>query len=193
VRQSDESAIEELFTTFRPGVRWLLLRKLGPADLDDSVHVCLLATLEALQRNGIENPEKLPSYIRTVVERHAIGRYEDNARRRNTASIEEAHPVQFPSKEADPEELAIQAERSRIAALVLLSLSQRDREVLRRFYLLGHSEAEIRRDLNLTYNQFRLVKSRAKARYAERCRERLNSRRIPPASQTGSKARQAIA
>jgi DNA-directed RNA polymerase specialized sigma24 family protein len=59
---------------------------------------------------------------------------------------------------------------------VLGGLSKRDRDVLTRFYLKEQSAEEICRDLNLTETQFRLIKSRAKARYGELGRRRFSQR-----------------
>jgi DNA-directed RNA polymerase specialized sigma24 family protein len=58
---------------------------------------------------------------------------------------------------------------------VLNGLSPRDREVLVRFYLREQSAEEICRELGLTETQFRLIKSRAKARYGK-----LGQRRMAP-------------
>ena len=56
---------------------------------------------------------------------------------------------------------------------ILRSSPPRDREILVRFYLREQTPAEICRDLDLTENQFRLIKSRAKARFVELGRARL--------------------
>jgi DNA-directed RNA polymerase specialized sigma24 family protein len=59
---------------------------------------------------------------------------------------------------------------------VLRGLSARDREVLTRFYLHEQSQEQICREMNLTGTQFRLMKSRAKARFGELGRRRLEKR-----------------
>ncbi len=46
----------------------------------------------------------------------------------------------------------------------------RDREVLVRFYVQEQDAAEICRTMDLTETQFRLLKSRAKARLTRLCR-----------------------
>lgn len=50
---------------------------------------------------------------------------------------------------------------------VLRELPARDREILTRFYLDRQTQEQICQDLNLTDMQFRLLKSRAKARFDE--------------------------
>ena len=59
------------------------------------------------------------------------------------------------------------AERAEIARKVLNGVSRRDRDILNRFYVLEQSQEQICADMGLSYNQFRLLKSRAKARFGE--------------------------
>jgi uncharacterized protein (DUF2384 family) len=60
---------------------------------------------------------------------------------------------------------------------VLHSIPKRDREVLTRFYLNAESSEEICRSMDLTDTQFRLIKSRARARFEETlARRRMASR-----------------
>jgi DNA-directed RNA polymerase specialized sigma24 family protein len=54
-----------------------------------------------------------------------------------------------------------------IARKVLEEVSGRDREILQRFYVLGQSQEQICAVMELSCNQFRLLKSRAKARFGE--------------------------
>ena len=46
-------------------------------------------------------------------------------------------------------------------------VSRRDREILHRFYVQEQSQEQICQEMSLSYNQFRLLKSRAKARFGE--------------------------
>ncbi|HVV44178.1 MAG TPA: hypothetical protein VHC72_03210 [Bryobacteraceae bacterium] len=50
---------------------------------------------------------------------------------------------------------------------MLNGISRRDRDILNRFYVLEQSQEQICADMGLSYNQFRLLKSRAKARFGE--------------------------
>ena len=63
-----------------------------------------------------------------------------------------------------------------VAMRVLNGLPPRDREVLVRFYLREQAADEICRDMGLTETQFRLIKSRAKARYGKLGQRRLARR-----------------
>jgi hypothetical protein len=59
---------------------------------------------------------------------------------------------------------------------VLKAVPKRDREVLVRFCLKEEDLSLIRREMELTETQFRLIKSRAKARFGELGRTRLATR-----------------
>ncbi len=50
---------------------------------------------------------------------------------------------------------------------ILRSISNRDREILTRFYLLEQTQQQICVEMQLSETQFRLLKSRAKARFGE--------------------------
>ncbi|HEV2690756.1 MAG TPA: sigma factor-like helix-turn-helix DNA-binding protein [Bryobacteraceae bacterium] len=63
---------------------------------------------------------------------------------------------------------------------VLANLSERDCEILTRFYLREESQEQICEEMNLSETQFRLLKSRAKARFGEIGKRKLL--RKPPAS-----------
>jgi DNA-directed RNA polymerase specialized sigma24 family protein len=76
----------------------------------------------------------------------------------------------------DPERLAIRSENVEVALRILNSIARRDREVLVRFYLDEQPAEQICREMNLTETQFRLIKSRAKARFGELGKARLSRR-----------------
>jgi RNA polymerase sigma-70 factor (ECF subfamily) len=61
---------------------------------------------------------------------------------------------------------------------VLRDMSGRDRDILTRFYLYEQSQETISREMDLTPTQFRLLKSRAKARFAELGRKKLDNKKI---------------
>jgi DNA-directed RNA polymerase specialized sigma24 family protein len=76
----------------------------------------------------------------------------------------------------DPEREAIERQNVGLAMRVLQGIPRRDREVLTRFYLDEESVEEICLAMDLSETQFRLIKSRAKARFGELGKRRLASR-----------------
>ena len=172
IRRGDPGGVEQLYRVFSRGIRYYLCRHLGPQELDDRVHDTFLIVLEAIQRGELREPERLMGFVRTIVRRQ-VAAYIDQAvqTRRDLQALEAALPVSDLAE--SPEERVIARQKAEIAESVLRSVSKRDREILTRFYLLGQSPERICADMDLTETQFRLLKSRAKARFGELGRRKL--------------------
>lgn len=175
IQAGDPAGMEQLYAVFVKGVRFFLWRQLGPQDLDDKVHDVFLIITQSIKRGELRDPERLMGYVRTVVRRQVAAHIDSavNARR-NQQSIDPS--LTLSDHQPDPERRAIEKENQDVALRMLAGLPKRDREVLIRFYLQEQSAEEICRDLNLTETQFRLIKSRAKARYGELGRRRFSQR-----------------
>ena len=176
IRAGDPSAMEELYAVFAKGVRFYLWRQLGPQDLDDKVHDVFLIITQSIQKGELREPDRLMGYVRTIVRRQ-VAAYIDSAvqSRRNQVSIEPGMPVR--DRGLDPERMAIDRQNLDLAVRLLRSLPIRDREVLIRFYLKEQTPEQICSEMDLTDTQFRLIKSRAKARYGELGQRRFAVRR----------------
>lgn len=175
IREGSQAGMEELYLVFSKGIRFYLCRQLGPQELDDKVHDTFVAVVQAIRQGELREPERLMGFVRTVVRRQ-VAAYIDQAvhTRRDFQAIEYAAPV---SDEGEtPEERVIARQKAEIMEAVLRSVSRRDREILTRFYLLEQSQEEICAEMHLTETQFRLLKSRAKTRFAEMGRKKLSRR-----------------
>jgi RNA polymerase sigma-70 factor, ECF subfamily len=176
VRNADPYALEELYRLFSKGIRFYLWRHLGPQDLEDRVHDAFLAVTQSIQNDELRQPERLLGFVRTVVRRQVATQIESAVHaRRNRFSQEMLVTLQ--DRRAGPEETAIRNEYQQVAMRLLQSIPERDREVLIRFYLREQPAGEICREMKLTDTQFRLIKSRAKARFGELGRARLARRK----------------
>ncbi len=175
IRQGDPSGMEDLYRKFSRGVRFYLCRQLGPQELDDRVHDTFLIVLEAIRRGELREPERLMGFIRTIVKRQ-IAAHIDHAvqSRRDFQDLEPDGSL--PDERESPEESVISRQRVEIMETVLRSVSRRDREILTRFYLMEQTQEEICADMDLSDTQFRLLKSRAKARFGELGRRTLTRR-----------------
>lgn len=172
IRAGDQDAMTKLYATFGRGVRYYLSRQLGPQDLDDKVHDTFLVVLGAIQRGELREPERLMGYVRTVA-RRLVATHIDRMveERRERTDIDDGYPLA--DDRVDPERDALRRQRVEIMQQVLQSISLRDREILTRFYLYEQSQEEICREMGLNDTQFRLLKSRAKKRFAELGKRRL--------------------
>jgi DNA-directed RNA polymerase specialized sigma subunit len=65
-------------------------------------------------------------------------------------------------------------------------LSERDRDVLTRFYLYEETQEQICQEMQLTETQFRLLKSRAKARFGELGKRKLQQKQLSSFSMRNS-------
>lgn len=175
IRANEPSGMQALYDIFERGIRFYLLRQLGPRDLDDRVHDTFLIVVQAIRQGELREPERLMGFVRTVVRRQVAAHIERVVTlRKQQADLDNGMSVA--SREHNPEENAMSLERREVAIQVLRSISRRDREILTRFYLLGHSQEKICAEMNLTETQFRLLKSRAKARFGEIGRRKLDQR-----------------
>src|SRR5690242_803121 len=69
IHDGDPGAMEELYAIFGKGIRYFLLRNLGPDELDDRVHDCFVIVAQAIQNGELRDPARLMGYVRTVVKR----------------------------------------------------------------------------------------------------------------------------
>jgi RNA polymerase sigma-70 factor (ECF subfamily) len=172
IKTEDQSGMGELYKVFSRGVRFYLCRQLGPQDLEDKVHDTFLIVVQAVRRGELREPERLMGFVRTVVRRQVAAHIDQAVHtRRQQVGIENGTIIVDLNR--NPEQTAIQQQHEQIAKRVLHSISKRDREILTRFYLLEQSQEQICEQMNLTETQFRLLKSRAKARFGELGKRRL--------------------
>jgi RNA polymerase sigma-70 factor, ECF subfamily len=173
IRTGDPRGMEELYALFSRGIRFYLCRQLGAQELDDKVHDTFLIVVQAIRRNELREPERLMGFVRTVVRRQ-VAAFIDKAvhARREQADIDSGLVVT--DNRRTPEEDVIARQKTEIMVKVLRSVSKQDREILTRFYLLGQTQERICMEMKLTHTQFRLLKSRAKARFGELGKRRLN-------------------
>lgn len=175
IKVDDQSGMEDLYRVFSRGVRFYLCRQLGPQDLEDKVHDTFLIVVQAVRRGELREPERLMGFVRTVVRRQVAGHIDQAVHsRRQQVGLESGTAVMDLNR--SPEETAIHQQHEEIARTVLNSISKRDREILTRFYLLEQSQQQICTQMNLSETQFRLLKSRAKARFGELGKRRLARR-----------------
>jgi RNA polymerase sigma factor (sigma-70 family) len=166
IQADDPSGMEELYSVFTTGIRFYLCRQLGSQDLDDKVHDAFLTITQSIRRGDLREPERLMGYVRTVVRRQVAG-YIGAAVESRRNLVDPDHGAILRDRKPDPERQAIERQNADLAMRILNTLPRRDREVLSRFYLQEQSPRQICRDMGLTQTQFRLTKSRAKARFTE--------------------------
>jgi RNA polymerase sigma-70 factor (ECF subfamily) len=175
IKVGDHAGMEQLYRLFGRGIRFYLCRHLKPQDLDDRVHDAFLIVVRAIQNGDLREPNSLMGFVRTVVRRQ-VAAYIQQAilTRRELTDLEGG--VAVADRADSPEQQTIVMESTRLVQESLTFLSPKDREILIRFYLKEQPQDQICREMLLTETQFRLGKSRAKARLGEIGRKKLVGR-----------------
>jgi RNA polymerase sigma factor (sigma-70 family) len=181
MRSGDNGAMEDLYRVFCGGVRLRLARQLGQHDLNDRVHDIFLIVTESILNGELREPERLMGYVRTVERRQVASQIDHALRERRNANATELRGLR--DRGSNPERSVIDRQFTEMAMRILSGLRERDREVLVRFYMEEQTPEEICGALGLTETQYRLIKSRAKARFVDLCRrglERKGNQPRPP-------------
>jgi RNA polymerase sigma-70 factor (ECF subfamily) len=181
IHGGDESGMEELYRLFGRGIRYYLCRQLGHQELDDKVHDTFVIVVQAIRRGELREPDRLMGFVRTVVRRQ-VAAYIDDAvhSRRDELNLDSG--IRVADRRNNPEQSAAFRQKVEFMLEVLRALSERDREILTRFYLDEESQEAICREMVLSETQFRLLKSRAKARFGEIGKRKLQQKPLVPIS-----------
>ncbi|MGA2212554.1 MAG: sigma-70 family RNA polymerase sigma factor [Bryobacteraceae bacterium] len=179
IQKGDNSGMEELYRLFARGIRFYLCRQLGMQELDDKVHDTFLIVVQAIRRGDLREPDRLMGFVRTVVRRRVAAHIDQLVHSRR----DEMHldvSVRVADRRRDPEQNMAYQQKNGFMRDILRQLSDRDREILTRFYLHEETQKEICTEMGLTETQFRLLKSRAKARFGDLGKRRLQQKPLAP-------------
>jgi RNA polymerase sigma-70 factor, ECF subfamily len=161
IQADDDAACALLYAATIRGLRWQAYRKTGDNEAaSDLAHDAFTATLIAIKREQLRDPEKAVFFMQSTLRRLSAGWIRTKIKERRLQ-----REGSMPGTPAAGHHCT--CERRTIAQDALSQLRDRDRDILVRFYLLEQSQDTICRELQLTRTQFRLLKSRAKARFAE--------------------------
>jgi RNA polymerase sigma-70 factor, ECF subfamily len=175
IHKGEESGMEELYRLFGRGIRYYLCRQLGHQELDDKVHDTFVIVVQAIRRGELREPDRLMGFVRTVVRRQ-VAAYIDEAVHSRRDELNLDMGVRVADRRNNPEQSAAFLQKVELMREVLRNLSDRDREILTRFYLDEQSQEAICHEMALTETQFRLLKSRAKARFGEIGKRKLSQK-----------------
>lgn len=169
LQSGDPEGLQELHNLMHHSARAYFGRKVGYGEADDLFAEAFLAVVGGIQRGGLRQPACLMGFVRTVLRRQVAAYVRTAVRNRSSHGDLPRHLY---GERFDIEDDLIRRETAELLASTLRDLSLRDREVLSRFYLKNETKEQICAEMSLTETQFRLVKSRAKARLKERLQRR---------------------
>jgi RNA polymerase sigma-70 factor (ECF subfamily) len=177
VQMGDPGGMLDLYEYLLIGLRPYLARQLRPQDFRDKIHNIFVDVVLALQQGQLRDPERLMGFARTIA-RRKVSCYIDAAAadRRNHVEIGSLFALASPA--ATPEQEMLTREQRELVRLTLSRLSDREAEILSRFYLQEQTEIQIRSEMDLTHTQYRLLKWRSKARFEQLSRKRMAGRHL---------------
>lgn len=177
VQIGEAGGMLDLYEYMLVGLRPYLARQLRPQDYRDKIHSIFVDVVVAIQLGQLREPERLMGFARTIA-RRKVSLYIDAAAsdRRNHVEIGSLFGLASPS--ATPEQEMVSREQRELVRLTLARLSQREAEILSRFYLQEQTEMQIRSEMDLTHTQYRLLKWRSKARFEQLSRKQMASRHL---------------
>jgi RNA polymerase sigma-70 factor, ECF subfamily len=177
VQIGDPGGMLDLYEYVLAGLRPYLARQLRPQDYRDKIHSIFVDVVVAIQHGQLRDPERLMGFARTIA-RRKVSCYIDAAAsdRRNQVQIGSLFGLASPG--ATPEQEMASNEQKELVQLTLARLSERESEILSRFYLQEQTEMQIRSEMALTHTQYRLLKWRSKARFEQLSRKQLASRHL---------------
>jgi len=170
----DAERLYQEVMNFRPWV----LSQCGQ-EADDVLHEAFLAVWRMSRRQLIEHPI---GYIKGVIRFMLCQYIRTLCGKRRGVELDDRYPPPLHVKPVTPEQLHAKAECRALAMRTLDTLCARDREILTRFYFEEQSCGQVQKEMHLTETQYRLMKSRAKNKTAERFRKLSLQRRFAKAA-----------
>jgi RNA polymerase sigma-70 factor (ECF subfamily) len=167
IAAGDASAEEALVLRYSRGVLYLLRRLGAPPDLAEDLHQeTFRIALERLRRKALDEPAALAGFLRGTARNLIIAERRKTARRRTDMDDEEmaqaVHPA--PSQLSD---VLRDEEAESVRRLIDELATDRDRQVLLRFYVAEEEKERICADLGLDSLHFNRVLFRARQRFKE--------------------------
>ena len=167
IRSGDRDAEAVLVQRYSRGLMMLLRKRSNdPAEAEDCHQEAFRVVIERLRARELEEPEKLAQFIRKTAVNVLIGRHRKHARRQTVADTDRIIN-QADSAPGIIEQISAERRQALVRELLDELPVERDREILRRFYLSPDEKEEICGALELSSVHFDRVLYRAKTRFRE--------------------------
>ena len=171
---AESSLYRHLSRTFRP----FFISQLGGQHADDLVPDLFLIVLKSIRARRLREPECLNAYAYAIAQRLVVR----TIQRISVARQRERPSNELLSDRQESPELACQRnETAGLMRAIFSAMSASEREILRRFYLEEEPADQIRSEMGLSPNQFRLAKWRAKERFGVLGKQLLRAPIVPGA------------
>jgi RNA polymerase sigma-70 factor (ECF subfamily) len=167
IAAGDASAEEELVERYSRGLRYLL-RRLGAApELADDLHQeTFRIVLERLRKKALDDPEGLAGFLRGTARNLMIAERRKTARRRTESDDEEVAQAVHPAQ-SQLSAVLLAEEAETVRRLIRELPTDRDRQLLLRYYVGEEEKESLCGDLGLDSLHFNRVLFRARQRFKE--------------------------
>jgi RNA polymerase sigma-70 factor (ECF subfamily) len=177
IQSGDPEAESEFVQRYRRGVMVIVAKAgRGRVPVEDLCQDVLTTAIEKVRGRAIRDPERLSGFVAGLARNVVM----DYIRKEQSRGAIEARMPPPPTVHA-PEAVSqlLQQEQTAMVRAVLAELeSDRDREILFRFYLADDDRERICRDLGLTAVHFNRVLFRARERFRELYQRWAGTRRL---------------
>jgi RNA polymerase sigma-70 factor (ECF subfamily) len=167
IAAGEPAAEAALVERYSRGVVYLLRRLGAPPELADDLHQeTFRIVLERLRRSGLDEPAGLAGFLRGTARNLVIAERRKTARRRTDADEEGLEQAVHPA----PGQLVsvlLDEEAAIVRRLIGELPTERDRQLLLRFYVAEEEKESICADLGLDSLHFNRVLFRARQRFKE--------------------------
>ncbi len=160
-----DGAEAQLAEMFQPPVMELLVARSGDRQLaEDLWQDTFLVIVKRLRSTGIDDPSKLPAFVCQTA-RNLLIAHRRKLARRNTVADSVVVELQTDTSTTAETQYAVRQTAAVVAQLLDELSQERDRELLRRFYILDQAKKEICAALELSSEHFDRVLYRARQRF----------------------------
>jgi RNA polymerase sigma-70 factor (ECF subfamily) len=169
IQAGNPAAEAELVARFSEGLSFLLRRWTRDITVaEDLFQETFRLALEKVRKGEVRDPDRLPGFLRSLAKNLSIEHYRRGSRREmREEELEAATEMTAPEASGQLGQL-LRQEKAALVRQVLEELgSDRDRQVLFRFYIAEEDKEQIRSDLGLSGPEFNLVLFRARRRYRD--------------------------
>lgn len=168
IQAGDLRAEEELVAHYGEGLLFLLRRwTRDSVTADDLYQETFRLALEKIRHGEVRDPERLQGFLRSLAKNLSIHHYRRGAVREVREEAIEAVAERSDSEDGQLSRLLREEKAALVRQLLAELASDRDRQVLFRFYLQEEDRESIRADLGLSGPDFNLVLFRARRRYRD--------------------------
>ena len=147
----------------------------GRPEAEDLFQDTFRLVIEKLRRGELREPAKLPGFLAQIARSLTIEHYR-KAQRRKTEPDSDAIAEVEASGSGPLSELLTREDAGLVRQVIRELGTERDRDILLRFYIAEEDKDRIAADYGLTSLQFNRVLHRARQRYKELLLERLGTR-----------------